>query len=74
MSDRPEYVKCIRHTHADRKDETWCGDSAAFRFCFASVDHAAYNAKSGRLLTCEECLEQVRIALDPANANGSPFV
>ena len=24
---RPDYVKCIQHTHANRKGESWCGFS-----------------------------------------------
>ena len=24
MTERPDYIRCIQHTHADRKKTSWC--------------------------------------------------
>jgi len=64
---------CIRHTHAEHANRTWCG-RRAIGFTFISIDHAAYSAKAGgSLAACPGCVEQVRIALHPDNINGSPW-
>lgn len=63
MTDRPEYITCIAHTHAERKHQTWCGKHTV-GFVFQDIDHAAYNGmQQGRLLTCPECLDAVVKAL-----------
>lgn len=61
MPDRPEYVKCIRHTHEERKRTSWCGrEIEPFEFAFTDIDHAAYERmRHGRLLICPECLKAV---------------
>lgn len=63
MTDRPEWIKCIRQTHVDLAGKTWCGKSA-IGFCFVDVDHAAQNGlQQGRLVACPECVEAVVAAL-----------
>jgi hypothetical protein len=54
---RPDYVKCVQHTHADKKNQTWCGRSTdQFEWTFVNLDHAAYNAlQGGRLVLCDNC-------------------
>lgn len=56
---RPEYVTCIKHTHADRKGKSWCGRPAE-GFLFVSIDHAAYaRTQRIRLLVCPDCAKNV---------------
>ena len=45
-STRPEHVKCVQQTHAERKHLTWCGLSAAMRWMFVDIDHAALNGEA----------------------------
>lgn len=60
MSDRPDYVKCIQHTHADLKGQAWCGRLCSMEWVFQSLDHATYNAASGGyLVACPECVHAV---------------
>lgn len=63
---RPEYVRCIQHMIADRRQLTWCGREHWFvEFMFQGIDHAANNAlNEGRLLICPECSVAVRKALE----------
>lgn len=67
MSNRPEWVVCVRETHEERKDKTWCGRQlypTAQEFVFESIDHAAYsNLNHARLVPCAECLAKVLVAL-----------
>lgn len=58
---RPEWIKCIRHTHADQKDSTWCGRKVeAAEFCFVDADHAAYAVRNkDRLIPCLKCAEAI---------------
>ena len=62
---RPDYVKCIRDTHADNKGKAWCGRPACrFEFAFEDVDHAAMNGRNeGRLIVCPECRDAAIKAL-----------
>lgn len=64
---RPDWVKCIAHTHAGlrlgnpwKQDGTrdagearlaWCGRDIRHEFHFVSVDHALYNTGNGGRLT-----------------------
>lgn len=61
-----EYVKHIRHTHADKKNVAWCGEPLTqFDWTFLDIDHAAYNAQQGGyLVTCPKCVEAVKRAFD----------
>lgn len=62
---RPDYVKCIRDTHADNKGKAWCGRSASrFEWAFEDVDHAAMSGRNGdRFVTCTKCRKAVFAAL-----------
>jgi hypothetical protein len=61
---RFDYIKCIRHTHADKRQMTWCGLPVSYDFVFESIDHAAYNSlDEGRLLICPKCSEAIREAI-----------
>lgn len=68
--ERPEYVKCIKHTHAEKQGEAWCGRQIeCFEFAFGDIEHAAYNAiAEGRLLACPECVTAVAAALQNGQA------
>lgn len=53
---RPDFIKCIEHTHADKVGQSWCGRDVRLEFRFENIDHAAYNAlNGGRLLICPDC-------------------
>lgn len=57
---RPDYVTCVAHTHAHKKNESWCGRFVNTEFHFQNIDHAAYNAMNeGRLLVCPECHKKI---------------
>jgi|LakMenE18May11ns_1017448.scaffolds.fasta_scaffold9651710_2 hypothetical protein len=62
---RPEYIKCIQHTHADRQKTSWCGQGlSSFDWCFQNIDHAAYSIENQNLqVPCPECLLVVKSAL-----------
>jgi hypothetical protein len=62
MTDRPDYIKCIQHSHTERKRTTWCGKSlSCFDWAFVDIDHAAYAAMSeARLVPCPECIAAIR--------------
>lgn len=65
-SKHPEYVVCIKHTHEDKPNTSWCGNRLwSHEFNFQSVDHALYNGlNGGRLQTCNECSLAVTQALN----------
>jgi hypothetical protein len=65
MTNRPEYIRCIAHTHADYLGQPWCGAASAgiagHRAFFQSLDHAAYAIRAqSRLVPCPEYLEAAR--------------
>ena len=65
VNNRPDWIKCIAHTHADYLGQPWCGAAstgiAGHRAFFQSLDHAAYAIKNeSRLVPCPECLEAAR--------------
>ena len=64
-SQRPEWVKCIQHTHEEKKHTTWCGREHAWgEFLFQSIDHAAYTVMAeDRLQPCRACCEAVTAML-----------
>ncbi len=61
--ERPEWIKCIRQTHEEKKRLSWCGKDITFGFrewAFVDIDHAAYNNLSkGRLLPCPDCVKVI---------------
>lgn len=67
--ERPEYVRCIKHTHKDRKKKSWCGKSLySFDWVFQDLDHAAYSQiEESRQLPCPECL---RVAIQTLQGMG----
>lgn len=60
MSDRYEYVKCIRDTHEARKQFSLCGRNLGMEFAFVDISHAYLNRiNGGYLVTCSECAKKV---------------
>ena len=65
--NRLDYICCVLHTSAERKDQTWCGRdlSGTFEFAFTNIDHAAYASISGdRLRICPKCLRVIKEAFN----------
>ena len=60
-STRPEWIRCIEHTHAQKLGTSWCGRLLlAFEVPFQGIDHAAYATLNGdRLVVCSECAAAV---------------
>ena len=62
--ERPEYVRCVADTHAERQGLSWCGRRVEGEWHFVDVDHAALNGRNeGRLIVCPECLSVLITAL-----------
>jgi hypothetical protein len=61
MPERPEYIKCIQHTHAEKQKTSWCGKQlSSFDWVFQDIDHATYNVMSGgRQVPCPECINAI---------------
>ena len=60
MTERPDYIQCIQHTHADLRGVTWCGRRDPYAY-FQDLDHAAYAIKAQtRMVPCSECLEAAK--------------
>lgn len=57
--ERPDYVKCIRHTHEYYNNKSWCGKPvASFDWTFTDLDHAAYSlVDKSRLIPCPDCIK-----------------
>lgn len=61
--NRPDWVHCIRHTHADMLGKVWCGGEPS-GWDFISADHAAENGRQlGRLVACRKCVAAIHEAL-----------
>lgn len=71
MSEEPraEWIKCVRRSHAEHVNETWCGQPiSAFDWCFVDANHAAENGlQGGRLVACPECVAKITAALRAAD-------
>lgn len=72
MSNRPDWLKCIRHTHVEKERLSWCGrdvgkpNALGCEWTFVNLDHAAYaNANGTRLLPCPACVKVACAALRP---------
>jgi hypothetical protein len=65
MSERPEYVHCVEHDHADLKGTSWCGRRLwSMDWRFVDIDHAANNGlNGGRLVACPACVTAITTAL-----------
>ena len=61
MLERPEYIRCIQHTHAELQKTSWCGRKLySFDWVFQDIDHAVYSVQSGsRQIPCPECLDKI---------------
>ena len=69
MTNRPEYIKCIQHTHLDYPKTSWCGKSIySFDWVFQDIDHATYAMMNGaRQVPCSECLNKIAETLHLKN-------
>jgi hypothetical protein len=58
---RPEYIKCIQHTHVDLPKTSWCGEKLfSFDWAFQDIDHAVYSVQQGsRQVPCPDCLKKI---------------
>lgn len=64
MSERDEWIKCVRDIHEDNKGKSWCGQQLYGQWAFMDIDHAALNGRNkGRLIVCPECLSAIVSAL-----------
>jgi hypothetical protein len=64
--ERPDHVVCIRHSHSDQKNTTWCGRPCPYEWTFVNIDHAVYNARNeGYLMVCMKCVEAALACLRP---------
>lgn len=62
MTERPDWVHCIRRT-VGLPLATWCGRPAT-GWDFVDTDHAANNGlHKGRLVACRECVAAITTAL-----------
>lgn len=63
---RSEYVRCVTDNHRDNDGRSWCGKTLnKFDFAFVSIEHAAFNGRSGgRLVACSECTVEIIKALE----------
>lgn len=59
--NRPEYIRCIQHTHADKLKTSWCGEKLHnFDIPFQDIDHATYSVMNGgRLVPCPDCVNVI---------------
>lgn len=60
-TNRPEWIRCIQHTHIDDQNTSWCGKRLSnFDLPFQDIDHATYSVKNGsRLVPCPECVDTI---------------
>ena len=61
---RPEYIRCILHTHADLPKTSWCGEQLSGLqsqyWAFQNIDHAVYSVQQGsRQVPCPDCLKKI---------------
>ncbi len=67
MSDRPEWVHCVRRSHVDLLHLTWCGRDlrlSPFEFAFVDASHAAENGdRKQRPVACLACVGAITKAL-----------
>ena len=61
MTERPEYIRCIQHTHAEKQNTSWCGKQVySFDLPFQDIDHATYSVMNGsRLVPCPDCVNSI---------------
>ena len=58
---RPEYIRCIQHTHLDKQKTSWCGKTLYnYDWVFQDIDHATYNIMNGgRQVPCPDCVNVI---------------
>lgn len=58
---RPEYIRCIQHTHLDKQKTSWCGKTLYnYDWVFQDIDHATYNVMNGGyLVPCPDCVNAI---------------
>ena len=58
---RPEYIRCIQHTHVDKQKTSWCGEKLySFDWVFQDIDHATYTVMNGgRQVPCPDCINSI---------------
>ena len=61
MTERPEYIRCIQHTHAEKQKTSWCGKQLfSYDWVFQDIDHATYTMMNGgRLVPCPDCVNAI---------------
>jgi cytidine deaminase len=58
---------CIKHTHVDKQQQSWCGRSVVMEWVFQDLDHATYSVQQGTTpQPCGDCLQVVLEILTPA--------
>jgi hypothetical protein len=64
--ERPEYIRCIQHTHADLPKTSWCGEKLySYDWVFQDIDHAVYSTQQGsRNVPCPDCLTKIYEVLE----------
>lgn len=61
---RPDYIKCIADTRADKKHTTLC-KKECYDFMFVDIDHAFYShLNESRFVVCVDCAVEVKAAFD----------
>jgi hypothetical protein len=60
-TNRPEWIRCIKHTHVYKQNTSWCGERLSnFDKPFQDIDHATYTVKNeGRLVPCPKCVDTI---------------
>lgn len=53
-----DWIRHIRHTHAEMKEKAWCGRKLPqTEWAFVDIDHAAYaSMHNDRLAPCKKCI------------------
>ena len=69
IENRPEYIRCIQHTHADLSKTSWCGEELSGLqsqyWAFQNIDQAVYSVQEGsRLIPCPDCLKKIYEVLE----------
>lgn len=66
---RPEYINCVRRSHVEHANESWCGRKPLLEWAFVDPAHAAENGQQdGYLVACPKCVDAITKAL----RNGAP--
>ena len=56
---RPDYIRCVGHTHGEQKGQTWCGRKNGAEAVFGDLDSVAYAHRADkRAVACPECVRE----------------